>query len=107
MLKSVPGVIIGVMRATETTALFVLDVVQIYHEEEVVCPESAWHCKDEGNREIQATDRSTGKLTKPLSTEGFTGQNKLPVEQHCDLCGYCGISSALSIYLRLIEEIEV
>lgn len=39
MLKSIPVVIIGVMRAIETTALFVLDVVQIYNEEEVLCPE--------------------------------------------------------------------
>jgi len=46
-------------------------------------------------------------LTKPLSTEGFTGQNKLPVEHCCDFCGYCGTSSAQSTYLSLIKEIKV
>lgn len=64
-------------------------------------------CKNKVNREIQATDRRMGNLTKPLSTEGFIGQNKLPVEQLCDFCGYCGISSAQSTYFSLIEEIKV
>lgn len=53
MLKSIPVVIIGVMRATETTALFVLDVVQIYHEEEVGRPESL-----PGTVRMKATGRS-------------------------------------------------
>jgi len=41
VLKSIPVVIIDVMRAMETTALFVLDVVQIYDEEKVLYPETA------------------------------------------------------------------
>lgn len=106
MLKSIPVVIIGVVRSIETTALFVLDVVQIHKEKEVLCPVVSLPSKKKANRKSQATGSSTGNLMKRLSTERFTGQNKLPAEQHCDFCGCCGISSAQSTCLRLIEEIK-
>lgn len=53
MHKSIPDVIIGVMRGIETTTLFVLDVVQIYKEEEVFCPERL-----PSNVRIKSTGRS-------------------------------------------------
>lgn len=56
MLKSIPVVIIGVMRAIETTSLFVLAVVQIYNEEEVLCPERL-----PSNVRIKSTGRSKQK----------------------------------------------
>lgn len=53
MLKSIPVVIIDVLRAVETTALFVFNVVWLYNEEEVVCPERL-----PGNVRIKAAGKS-------------------------------------------------
>lgn len=53
MLRSIPVAIIGVTRAIETTALFVLAVVQIYNEKEVLCPERL-----PSNVRIKSTGRS-------------------------------------------------
>lgn len=66
MLKSIPVVIIGVMRAIETKALFVLDVVWIYNEEEVVCPERL-----PGNVRIKATGRSKEQTGARESWQNF------------------------------------